>query len=130
MKLILYRDPYSEAFSFRVGHIDTISGLVYRDVYSELKGNGNCIGCVKDGYVFNNPYSKSANYRIGHYRDDGRIYREPYSESPMYCIGHVGKDGIIYNDPHSESSFHAWGHIENSIFSPEAAAAFMLLLPR
>lgn len=130
MKLILYRDPYSEAFLFRAGHVDTVSGLVYRDAYSESKGNGNCIGCVKHGFVLNDPYSEVANCRIGHYRDDGRIYREPYSESPMYCIGHVGKNGIIYNDAYSESSCFAWGHIENNFFSPEAAAAFMLLLPR
>ena len=82
------------------------------------------------GYVFSDPYSESVNYKVGHYRDDGRIYKDPYSESPMCCIGHIGKNGVIYNDPYSESSFCAWGHVENHFFSPEAAAAFMLLLPR
>ena len=98
MKLILYRDPYSEAFLFVVGHIDTESGFVYRDAYSEGIGAGNCIGHVCGGYVFSDPYSESVYYKVGHYRDDGRIY--------------------------------AWGHVDNHFFSPEAAAAFMLLLPR
>ncbi len=130
MRIILYRDPYSENFIFAVGHIDTSSGLVFRDVYSEIKGAGNCIGHVRKGYVFSDPYSETANHKVGHYSEDGKIYRDPYSESPLCCIGHIGRNGIIYQDAYSENSLLAWGHVETHSFIPEAAAAFMLLLPR
>lgn len=128
MNLKIYRDPYSESYQHVVGHLNTMTGMVYRDPYSE--SYSACVGHVRNGIVYSDAASESAMYRVGQYSADGKIYKDPYSRSAGNCIGHINTNGVIYKEPYSESSYCAWGHVENNRYSPAAAAAFLLLLPR